>query len=252
MVIKVCVAVGMMVLMVAGTMFFAESASAHGYIESPTSRAYMCKQGKNINCGPIQYEPQSVEGVGSFPQSGPPDGQITGAGHYPDLYTQTADRWKKVTMQGGTNTFKWKLAALHSTKEWKYYITKKGWNPNKPLARSDLDLAPFCYFNDDGKRPATTVSHSCNVPTDRSGYHLILAVWEIADTTNAFYQVIDVNLVNSATTEQSSIDMSKAIVEQQATHVGMVSPIFSTVKQIEQGSIFSRAQWFAGDLCVLC
>lgn len=36
-----------------------------------------------------------------------------------------------------------------------------------------------------------------NVHTDRSEYHLILAVWEIADTGNAFYQVIDVNLVNN-------------------------------------------------------
>lgn len=35
------------------------------------------------------------------------------------------------------------------------------------------------------------------MPTDRNGYHLILAVWEIADTGNAFYQVIDVNLVNN-------------------------------------------------------
>ncbi|MGQ0417261.1 lytic polysaccharide monooxygenase, partial [Bacillus sp. HC-TM] len=76
----------------------------------------------------------------------------------------------------------------------KYYITKKGWNPNKPLTRSDLDLVPFYVKNDGGARPGTTVTHEANVPTDRSGYHLILAVWEIADTGNAFYQVIDVNL----------------------------------------------------------
>ncbi len=51
--------------------------------------------------------------------------------------------------------------------------------------------------NDGGVRPETTVTLEANVPTDRSGYHLILAVWEIADTGNAFYQVIDVNLVNN-------------------------------------------------------
>ncbi|AIE79761.1 Chitin binding protein [Bacillus cereus] len=76
-----------------------------------------------------------------------------------------------------------------------YY--EKGWNPNKPLTRSDLDLVPFYVKNDGGARPGTTVTHEANVPTDRSGYHLILAVWEIADTGNAFYQVIDVNLLNN-------------------------------------------------------
>ncbi|MEB9454969.1 lytic polysaccharide monooxygenase [Bacillus anthracis] len=179
------------------TFGFSEKASAHGYVESPASRSYLCKQGVNVNCSPIQYEPQSVEGIGGFPQLGPSDGQIAGAGHFPALDVQTVDRWKKVTLNGGTNTFKWKLTAPHSTKEWKYYITKKDWNPNKPLSRSDLDLVPFYVKNDGGARPGTSVTHEANVPTDRNGYHLILAVWEIADTGNAFYQVIDVNLVNN-------------------------------------------------------
>ncbi|EOO21201.1 lytic polysaccharide monooxygenase [Bacillus cereus] len=173
------------------TFGFSEKASAHGYVESPASRSYLCKQGVNVNCGPVQYEPQSVEGIGGFPQLGPSDGQIAGAGHFPALDVQAVDRWKKVTLNGGMNTFKWKLTAPHSTKEWKYYITKKDWNPNMPLTRSSLDLVPF-YVKNDG-----TVTHEANVPTDRSGYHLILAVWEIADTGNVFYQVIDVNLVNN-------------------------------------------------------
>lgn len=61
---------------------FFRKASAHGYVESPASRSYLCKQGVNVNCGPIQYEPQSVEGIGGFPQLGPSDGQIAGAGHF--------------------------------------------------------------------------------------------------------------------------------------------------------------------------
>ena len=105
------------------TFGFSEKASAHGYVESPASRSYLCKQGVNVNCGPIQYEPQSVEGIGGFPQLGPSDGQIAGLVIFP-LDVQTVDRWK-VTLNGGTNTFKWKLTAPHSTKEWKYYITKK-------------------------------------------------------------------------------------------------------------------------------
>src|SRR5699024_5952676 len=34
--------------------------------------------------------------------------------------------------------------------------------------------------------------HDCVIP-EREGYHVILAYWEVADTANAFYQVIDAN-----------------------------------------------------------
>ncbi|MDP4097243.1 lytic polysaccharide monooxygenase [Paenibacillus sp. P96] len=171
--------------------------SAHGYVNSPTSRALLCQQKVNTNCGQVQYEPQSIEAKGNFPTGGPADGQITGGGIFPELFEQTANRWSKVNMTGGPNTFNWTLTAAHATTEWKYYITKKGWNSNKPIARSDLEL--FCSFNDGGARPAFSVSHTCNVPTDRSGYYVILGVWEIADTGNAFYQAIDVNLSNDGT-----------------------------------------------------
>lgn len=174
----------------------ASSVSAHGYIESPASRGYKCKLGENVNCGRIIYEPHSLEGKGNFPIGGPADGQITGAGIFTELYEQTPTRWSKVNMNGGPNTFKWVLTAAHATSDWKYYITKKGWDSSKPLARADLEL--FCTFNDGGKQPPNTVTHTCNVPTDRTGYYLILAVWEIADTGNAFYNVIDVNLNNGS------------------------------------------------------
>ncbi|MCM3781391.1 lytic polysaccharide monooxygenase [Neobacillus mesonae] len=170
----------------------AELASAHGYISSPQSRAYLCKLGENTNCGNVQYEPQSLEAKGNFPAGGPADGQISGAGIFPQMNEQSPTRWKKVNMNTGQNTFTWTLTAAHATTEWKYYITKPGWDQSKALARSDIEL--FCTINDGGKRPDFTVTHSCNVPSDRSGYHLILAVWEIADTGNAFYNTIDVNL----------------------------------------------------------
>lgn len=170
---------------------------AHGYIQNPSSRAYLCQQGMNVQCGQVQYEPQSLESTGSFPQSGPADGQITGAGIFPPLFEQSTSRWHKITLSGGANTFTWKLTAPHRTKEWKYYITKPTWNPDQPLTRSSLDLIPFCSYYDGGTIPSTIVTHPCNIPTDRSGYHIILGVWEIADTGNAFYQAIDVNLVQN-------------------------------------------------------
>lgn len=115
-------------------------------------------------------------------------------------------------LNGGMNTFKWYLTAPHASANWKYYITKKDWDPNKPLTRSALELEPFCVYDFEGKKPNTVAEHECEVPTDRSGYHIILGVWEIADTANAFYQVIDVDLTNDGSGDHGSGDESKPTV----------------------------------------
>ncbi|NBN05080.1 MULTISPECIES: lytic polysaccharide monooxygenase [Proteus] len=167
----------------------------HGYIDVPPSRAFLCSsKGNNLNknCGSIQYEPQSIEGPNKFPQEGPVDGKIASGGNaaFSELNEQSADRWHKVAMKSGENTFKWTLTAKHSTKSWRFFITKPGWDVNKPLTRDDFDLTPFCQQNDNGEIPKETVEINCNIP-ERSGYQVILGVWDIADTKNAFYQVID-------------------------------------------------------------
>ncbi|MEK3727834.1 MULTISPECIES: lytic polysaccharide monooxygenase [unclassified Lysinibacillus] len=178
----------------------APNAYAHGFVEKPASRAALCSQNYgalNLMCGNIMYEPQSLEAPKGFPQSGPADGKIASAGGLFGgiLDQQTADRWFKNTITGGSNTFTWKYTAPHLTSKWHYYITKKGWNPNKPLNRADLELIETVEHN--GSAASNNLTHTINVPTDRSGYHIILAVWDVADTSNAFYNVIDVNLVNN-------------------------------------------------------
>ncbi|TVX93157.1 lytic polysaccharide monooxygenase [Paenibacillus agilis] len=190
-------AFSMTLLLALISLVFAQQASAHGYIEAPQSRSYKCKLTTNINCGAAQYNPHDQEGLKGFPAAGPADGQIASAGKasYAALNEQSPTRWDKVTLNGGANTFTWHLTAQHVTTDWKYYITKKNWDPSQPLKRSDLEL--FCSVYDGGAKPPQKVSHSCNVPTDRSGYHLILGTWDVHDTANAFYQVIDVNLINN-------------------------------------------------------
>jgi len=184
------VTAGTLFLIFACSLIFANNASAHGYVVD--SRAHLCSTGQNTNCGAIVYEPFSVEGRGDFPEFGVPDGNIASAGKFLELDAQTSTRWSKVNMTGGEHTFHWKIVANHSTNTWDYYITKKGWDPNSPLKRSDLEL--FCRYVDDGAIPPNDVYNDCFVPNDREGYYVIVAVWDIADTPNAFYQVMDVNL----------------------------------------------------------
>lgn len=185
-------------LLSAATLGVSHTASAHGYVESPASRAYQCKQQLNTQCGSVQYEPQSVEGLKGFPQAGPPDGHIASADKatFFELDQQTPTRWNKLNLRTGENTFTWNLTARHSTTSWRYFITKPGWDTSQPLSRASFDLTPFCQYDDGGAIPAAKVSHKCTIPADRSGSHVILAVWDVADTGNAFYQAIDVNLSN--------------------------------------------------------
>ncbi|MCZ8520457.1 MULTISPECIES: lytic polysaccharide monooxygenase [Paenibacillus] len=182
---------GMMALVGVSSVLFADSASAHGYVEN--GRAALCKSGSNTDCGAVVYEPQSLEAPKGFPAAGPADGKLASAGGvFPKLDEQSSSRWSKVNISPGTNTFTWKLSAAHATASWKYYITKDGWNQNAALTRDSFNLTPFCSVPYGGKQPPFTYSDTCNVPA-KTGYHVILAVWEVADTANAFYNVIDVN-----------------------------------------------------------
>lgn len=169
-----------------------KTVSAHGYINDPASRAIQCKNGLNTNCGSIVYEPQSLEGPKGFPNAGPPDGKIASAGlaSFAPLDQQSATRWNKVNMTSGTNNFTWIFTARHATTSYRYFITKPDWNPNAPLTRDQFDLTPFCTINGNGQQPPATLTQTCNVP-QREGYHVILGVWDIADTQNAWYIVID-------------------------------------------------------------
>nr|WP_232055807.1 lytic polysaccharide monooxygenase [Paenibacillus alvei] len=182
-----------MLAMFVVTLLFSGTVLAHGYIDSPSSRADLCAKKVNKNCGFIIYEPQSLEAYKGFPAAGPADGKIASAnGAFPELDQQSATRWSKVNITPGTTTFHWTIEANHATTSWKYYITKQDWNPNAPLSRASFDLTPFCNVDYKGKQPPHSYSDTCNVPS-RTGYQVILAVWEIADTANAFYNVIDVD-----------------------------------------------------------
>lgn len=187
-------------------------ALAHGYIKAPESRVFKCTAAagmKNSNCGSMMYEPQSVEGVSGFPLLHPADGKLaSGAKRGAELLdAQGENRWAKNQISAGKNNFTWYFTAPHRTNNWRYYITKNGWNSNKPLTRDSFELVPFCQIEGHGQIPATEVTHSCNVP-ERNGYHVIYGIWEIADTSNSFYQVIDVNFGDNGAVSEWEAQLS--------------------------------------------
>ena len=172
------------------------TAYAHGYTTNPPSRSYRCSTGEVTDCGAIQYEPQSVEGSKGFPDAGPPDGKICAAGNdkWAPLDDPRGGDWpaQKVTAGQGY-TFAWHFTARHATTSFRFFITKNGWDPTKPLTRADLESQPFLSVDFGGKRPTGDWSQQGTMPTGHTGRALILAVWDIADTGNAFYSCADVD-----------------------------------------------------------
>jgi predicted carbohydrate-binding protein with CBM5 and CBM33 domain len=144
-------------------------ASAHGYISSPPSRQANCASGAVANCGDIVYEPQSVEA----PQGST---QCNGGGARFTVLNDTTRNWPAATV-GSTVTFNWVLTARHATATWEYFI-------GSTLLAS---------FNDGGAQPGATKSHTVGLGAF-TGRQTVLARWNIADTANAFYSCVDLNI----------------------------------------------------------
>ncbi|WP_238013025.1 lytic polysaccharide monooxygenase [Dactylosporangium sp. AC04546] len=154
---------------VASLLVTASPAGAHGYISSPPSRQAMCAQGRVANCGDIIYEPQSVEAPkGSM--------QCNGGGSRFTVLNDESKGWP-ATSVGNNVTFNWVLTARHSTSTWEYFVGS----------------TRIAVFDDGGRQPGATVSHNVSLG-GRTGRIKVLARWNIADTINAFYSCVDLQV----------------------------------------------------------
>jgi chitin-binding protein len=134
----------------------------------------------------------------------PADGKIASAGNAAAavLDEQTSMRWTKHSVGSGqVVNITWSSDRPELVRRWNYFITKEGWDPDSPLTRDQFEAQPFYqetlnaqpYWDArDGLTPRTPTVHEVRLP-ERRGYHVILAVCEIADTGKASCQVIDVD-----------------------------------------------------------
>lgn len=190
------------------TMLVSQSASAHGYLEVPPSRALLCQKGLNTNCGGAQYEPQSVgetfkgfpNGVGGSPLQGPKNGEIASGSHpmFSALDAQSATRWQMTEIKDRNIDFQWRYTAEHPATKHEYFISRNGWNPNEPLTRDTFESTPFCTIDGGNQMPVSGAKHNCTIPVDKSGHHVVLAIWTVGDTDAAFYNPADVNIIAEA------------------------------------------------------
>ncbi|MFE4973858.1 lytic polysaccharide monooxygenase [Kitasatospora sp. NPDC056651] len=190
--------VGAVVAALAIPLTLAFPASSHGWISTPPSRAALCDthvKGVPWDCGDIQWEPQSVEGPKGFPSLGPSDGTICAGGNarFAELDDPHAGAWPTTKVTAGQQlTFTWTFTARHATSDFRYYMTKPGYDAGQPITRSNLDLTPFLTVPFGGVQVPSTLSHTATIPSGRTGHQVVVAVWNIADTPNAFYSCTDV------------------------------------------------------------
>lgn len=192
----------------------------HGHVFQPESRAYFAWLEGKLDPGALnqleagKFFPATEGGLTDpvaptdLPNATPPaDGKIASGGNTFALFLdEPRSDWTKHDVESGqTLPVSWDYSAVHVTRRWKYFITRTDWQPDQPLSRAqfedlpfyqvELSMQPYWEHNDELTPPKPT-EHELILPY-RTGYHVLLAIWEVANTGNAFYQVIDLNFAGN-------------------------------------------------------
>jgi predicted carbohydrate-binding protein with CBM5 and CBM33 domain len=189
-------------LLALGLLYTPQYVSAHGWITTPPSRQASCadKSVEEPYCDGVTYEPQSVESPKGAPfQTDVGEHICNGGGsRFAALDTTGAGIWPQTSIPASQDlNIEWKITVGHKTQNWIYYITKPELelDPSQPLTKADFLEEPILLLDTDTSAPPAAVSHV--IPSEgfsnHSGYAVILGVWTIGDTGNAFYNCLDVN-----------------------------------------------------------
>ncbi|MFF8017565.1 lytic polysaccharide monooxygenase [Streptomyces sp. NPDC007929] len=194
------------------TALTATPAAAHGSMGDPVSRVSQCyaegpESPRSAACkaavaaGGTQalYDWNGIRigDAGGRHQQLIPDGKLCSANNaeFKGLDLPRAD-WPATGVRSGKQTFKYRVTAPHKG-TFKVYITKPGYNPAKPLAWKDLDLAKPVATSTDPAATGGFYTFSGTLP-QRSGKHLLYAVWQRSDSPEAFYSCSDVSFGGAA------------------------------------------------------
>lgn len=183
-------------------LLFLYEVDSHGYVYNPPSRAFLCKEKINKNCGNVIYEPQSLESVKGFPRHGPKDGTLASAGlkKFKQLDEYGLNRWTKYKLnikkknQKDYIIIKWYLTTPHKTSNFKLYMSNKNYKENKPLERKMFSETPICNVTFQGYIPKPETFIYCILDEVPKKTGALYSVWDIEDTNKAFYQIIDFDM----------------------------------------------------------
>ena len=177
-----------------GTMGEPVSRIASCYEEGPESpQSDVCKQLVEENGSQALYDWNEV----NIPDADGrhreiiPDGQLCSAGREKYSGLDNPGAWETTALpSGGEYTFSYTASAPHKG-YFELYVTKDGWSQDQELTWDALEDEPFLRVDQpevvDGAYRLTGP-----LPEDKSGQHLIYAVWQRTDSPEAFYSCSDV------------------------------------------------------------
>jgi chitin-binding protein len=202
----------------------AGSAQAHGAMMQPGSRQYLCWKDAVGATGAIA--PTNPACAAAIAKSGPnmiynwfgdlrsnaggrnegylPDGQVcSGGSPASDApydfsgYNLPRSDWPITHLTSGAS-FNWTYNdwAKHPG-TFKMWVTKNGYDPNTSLSWSDLDAGPFLSVTDPPANggPGTNDGNyywTANLPSGKTGHHIIFSQWVRSDSQENFFTCSDV------------------------------------------------------------
>ncbi|HEV7897904.1 MAG TPA: lytic polysaccharide monooxygenase [Planosporangium sp.] len=201
-----------------GALVVPSGASAHGAMMKPGSRTYLCWQDGLSPQGNIV--PNNPACAAAVAQSGAnslynwfgvlrsdgagrtrgfiPDGQLCSGGNANySGYNLARDDWPLTHLTAGANFNWWYSNWAAHPGTFSMYVTKSSWSPTRLLGWNDLEDAPFLQVTNPAQSGAvgTNDGHyywSGNLPSGKSGRHIIYSVWARSDSQETFYGCSDV------------------------------------------------------------
>ena len=196
-------------LVVAGGIFSAAPASAHGSMNLPASRVYACyEQPTNSACARAwRADPQALYDWTevNIPDAAGrhhrliPDGKLCSAGREKySAFDAPSTQWPVTHLKpdaDGKFTLKWMSTAPHATAYYRIYLTKPTFDAKAPLKWSDLQLV-----HDSGPRAAAPETVIRTALPQRQGRQILYTIWQRSDSSEAFYACSDVIIDAPVTT----------------------------------------------------
>ncbi|SCG67194.1 lytic polysaccharide monooxygenase auxiliary activity family 9 protein [Micromonospora halophytica] len=195
-----------------------EPAAAHGAAMTPGSRTYLCWEDGLTPTGEIR--PNNPACSAAVAQSGAnslynwfsvlrsdaggrtvgfiPDGKLCSGGN-PGFagYDLARTDWPLTHLTAGARLdFRYSNWAHHPGTFY-FYVTKDSWSPTRPLAWSDLEEQPFLTVTNPPQRGSVGSDEghyyfSGNLPSNKSGRHIIYSRWVRSDSQENFFGCSDV------------------------------------------------------------
>lgn len=190
------------------------AALAHGAPEFPISRQYNCFKNPSLPAcqAAIAYGGEQAiydwNGVNQANANGnhqaaAPDLKICAGGQekFKGFDLARSD-WPATSWSPGTDDkyeYRYNATAPHRSLNWKFYLTKDGWNPAaSPLRWSDLEQVAELGPDQIVTSGKTIYTMKLSLPK-RSGKHVIFSAWQRSDSTEAFYACSDVDFGGGST-----------------------------------------------------